>query len=52
LTEDVVIPEQVRINFIQGTKKNSLLFPVRVGGNIVNIQGGAPVEAGAAKSVQ
>lgn len=52
LTEDATIPEQVRINLIQGTKKNSLLFPVRVGGSIINVQGGAPVEAGAAKSVQ
>lgn len=51
LTENI-IPEEIRINFIQGTKKISLLVPVRVSGSILNIQGGAPLEASPAKSIQ
>lgn len=51
LTEGVAIPEKIRIHVMQGTKKLTLLFPVRVGGNILNVQGGTPVEASAEKKV-
>jgi len=42
------IPDRIMIHLTQGAKKLSLVFPVRVGGKIVAVQGGAPsVAAGA-----
>ncbi len=50
LIEGAAIPEQIRINLLTGTKKLSLLFPVRVGGKLMAVQGGKPIGATAAKS--
>ncbi len=40
LTEANMIPEKIRIHLTEGTKKLSLLFPVRVGGAMMSMQGG------------
>jgi general secretion pathway protein J len=41
LTDANLIPEKIRIHLTEGTKKLSLLFPVRVGGEMLGAQGGA-----------
>jgi len=43
LSSGTAIPEKIRIHIMQGAKKFSLVFPVRVGGEIVQVAGGAPV---------
>lgn len=52
LTADNVIPEKIKIHITKGSKKISLLIPVRVIGSILNIQGGSPTETGPTKNVQ
>ncbi len=52
LTEGVAIPEKIRIHLIQGTKNMPLVFPVRVGGNIMVVQGGTPIPASPATAVK
>ena len=43
LASGTSIPEKIRIHIMQGAKKMSLVFPVRVGGEIVLAAGGTPV---------
>ncbi len=54
LSSGMYIPERIRIHIMQGAKKFSLVFPVRVGGEIVHVAGGMPaVSVGVgAKSAQ
>lgn len=43
LTDANLIPEKIRINISQGSRKLSLLFSVRVGGELMTGQGGTAV---------
>jgi general secretion pathway protein J len=51
LTDGTAIPERIRINLMTGIKNFSMVFPVRVGGKIMAIQGGTPVAASPKKSI-
>jgi type II secretory pathway component PulJ len=49
LSDGLAIPEKIRVRVTQGTKPLSLVFPVRVGGKIVTVQGGPPVSTSPAR---
>jgi prepilin-type N-terminal cleavage/methylation domain-containing protein len=40
LSDGSAIPEKIRISLTEGKKQSFLVFPVRVGGNIMTVQGG------------
>jgi hypothetical protein len=42
LSGESFIPEKVKIHIVEGTKKLSLLFPVRVGGEMKAVGTGMP----------
>lgn len=46
------IPERIRVHLIQGPKKLSLAFPVRVGGKITAVQGGTAASPVSGQGVQ
>lgn len=46
LSGESFIPEKVKVHIVEGTKKLFLVFPVRVGGEMVTVKSGAPVPAG------
>jgi general secretion pathway protein J len=46
LSGESFIPEKVKVHIVEGTKKLSLVYPVRVGGEMVAVQSEAPIPAG------
>jgi len=52
LSPGTSIPEKIRIRIMQGTRTFSLVFPVRVGGEIVQVEGGTPVPTAPAQRMQ
>jgi len=51
LTEGTSIPEKIRINIGQGIKKISVVFPLRVGGEIMAVKSKAPISAGPGRGI-
>jgi len=45
------IPEKIRINIAQGMKKNSVIFPMRVGGEIMAVKGKSPISASSGRGI-
>jgi prepilin-type N-terminal cleavage/methylation domain-containing protein len=39
-SDGAAIPEKIRVSLTQGARQSSLIFPVRVGGSMVTVQGG------------
>jgi len=52
LSSGTSIPEKIRMHITQGAKRLSLVFPVRVRGEITSVEGGLPVSAGRGPVVQ
>jgi len=43
LVEEDIIPDKIRVHLRQGSKQLALIFPVRVGGEMISKQGGTPL---------
>lgn len=52
LSPGTSIPEKIRIRIMQGTRRFSLMFPVRVGGEIVQVEGGTPVSTATTQNMK